>query len=78
LRILLFGEYARRAGKSEIRWAAPRATTLRTLLAKVPELAGLARRRGTFRVAVNREFAALDTKVRNADEVALMPPFSGG
>lgn len=29
-------------------------------------------------VAVNREYSALDTVLREADEVALLPPVSGG
>lgn len=78
MRILLFGEYARRVGKSEIRWAAPRRIALRKLLAQVPELAGLARRPESIKAAVNLKIARLNAKVGDGDEVALMPPFSGG
>ena len=32
----------------------------------------------TFRVAVNHQFVELDFALSSGDEVALMPPFSGG
>lgn len=31
-----------------------------------------------IRVAVNREFAGSDTKIKKGDEVALFPPVTGG
>ena len=34
--------------------------------------------RGTIAVAVNREYAGLETVLRDGDEVALLPPVSGG
>ena len=33
---------------------------------------------GTIAVAVNREYAGLGTVLRDGDEVALLPPVSGG
>ena len=33
---------------------------------------------GTLAVAVNREYAGLGTALREGDEVALLPPVSGG
>lgn len=38
----------------------------------------LATRRGSTVLAVNREFARGDTIIRDGDEVALLPPVSGG
>jgi molybdopterin synthase sulfur carrier subunit len=35
-------------------------------------------RGGTLLVAVNREYAAANTGLRDGDEVALFPPVSGG
>ena len=32
----------------------------------------------TIATAVNNEFAALSTKLRDGDEIALLPPVSGG
>lgn len=42
------------------------------------ELPGLARLRPVLRAAVNHEYAAEDTKLADGDEVALIPPVSGG
>jgi molybdopterin converting factor subunit 1 len=52
----------------------------------VAELVGLLRGRvareakvwGSLAVAVNREYAGLGTVLRDGDEVALLPPVSGG
>lgn len=36
------------------------------------------RLRGSLVTAVNQEFAAWDSRLRNGDEVAFLPPVSGG
>jgi molybdopterin synthase catalytic subunit len=54
-------------------------TTVRTLLDSLcTEFPKLAKLRPVLRVAVNREYAAEDAGVKNGDEVALIPPVSGG
>ena len=45
-----------------------------TLLTQYPALADI----GTFRLAVNEEFADDDDWVQPEDEVAIIPPVSGG
>ena len=42
-----------------------------------PKIAIMIRERKIM-VSVNQEMAALDTLIRNGDEVAFLPPFSGG
>ena len=49
---------------------------LRRLLAE--RYAGLRRAMGTIRFAINEEFAGDDAVLRAGDEVALIPPVSGG
>ncbi len=58
--------------------AEPSVERLRQHLAdRVPALAAFLRG-GTLLVAVNREYAAADTVLRDGDEVALFPPVAGG
>ncbi len=49
---------------------------LRGLLAERYE--GLRKALGTIRFAVNEEFASDDVEIKAGDEVALIPPVSGG
>ncbi|HJZ92552.1 MAG TPA: molybdopterin converting factor subunit 1 [Gemmataceae bacterium] len=51
------------------------ATLRRTIAEAVPEAAALAAQSA---VAVNGEYAAENTPIRPTDEVALIPPVSGG
>lgn len=43
-----------------------------------PDLSRLLPHREAIRVAVNLELKDFETEVSDGDEVALMPPFSGG
>ncbi|MEK7286535.1 MAG: MoaD/ThiS family protein [Nitrospirota bacterium] len=55
--------------------------TLKQLIAQleetIPNLKG-ALSAGNVQVAINQEFADLDAAVKPKDEVAFLPPFSGG
>jgi len=77
--VRLFGPIREAAGAKELHVQLPgdaTAATLRALLAeKHPEIAALGAR---LRVSVNREFAAADAPLADGDEVALLPPVSGG
>jgi molybdopterin converting factor subunit 1 len=45
------------------------------LVARYPRLGGYS---GKLLYAVNQEFGSLETELRDGDEVALIPPVSGG
>ena len=78
--VKLFAILKDRAGASELRLE-PRCSTVAELLTAVadryPSISDVLSGGGLI-VAVNHEFSGNDTTVRDGDEVALMPPFSGG
>lgn len=77
--ILFLGPARDLAGAGSARLEAPESTTpatLRDLLAqRFPRIApGLA----TMRIAVNQSFVREDERINPGDEVAIIPPVSGG
>ena len=74
IQLRAFARYRERLGFTSLELALPEPPTLATLLAD-PRLAELPRE---ALLAVNRVFASRDSALRDGDEVALMPPVSGG
>lgn len=79
VRILLFAGLRERLRSDSVELDLPDGATVRELLAALagrhPALAGLL---PPCRVAVEQEFVGLDHPVRAGDEVAVIPPVSGG
>jgi molybdopterin converting factor subunit 1 len=79
IKVLLFGAAADRAGTRETELPVDEGVTLAeiwTLLAgRHPDLAPM---RDTLAFAVNGEYARGDASVSPGDEVAVLPPVSGG
>ncbi len=79
LNVLLFAGLAERAGEREIRLDLVGETTVSELLQTIanrhPDLAPLL---DSCFVSINHEFATPDQTVRSGDEVAILPPVSGG
>ncbi len=78
--VKLFALLKEKAGREEltVNAAGPTvASLLAQIAAEYPALADMIERGGLL-VSVNQELARPDTAVREGDEVALMPPFSGG
>jgi molybdopterin converting factor subunit 1 len=78
VRVLLFGAAADRAGTRETQIPVEETTLdeLWPLLAeRHPDLSPM---RDTLAFAVNGEYARRDTRVSPGDEVAVLPPVSGG
>lgn len=78
IRVLLFGTLATRAGSRELQIEATGeinsvADILKRLEDDYPGTA-----EGVYMYAVNETQAELETQVKDGDEVAVMPPFSGG
>jgi molybdopterin synthase catalytic subunit len=74
IRVLAFARYRQRLGFERLELDLPEPPTLATLLAH-PLLATLP---AEALLAVNQAFAERSSALRDGDEVALMPPVSGG
>jgi len=79
LRVLFFGRIRELTGISEDSLEVPVGTTLSELFDKYqkhfPALEGF---RGSLVASRNEEFASWDTRLNSGDEVAFLPPVSGG
>jgi molybdopterin converting factor subunit 1 len=76
-----FANLKQMAGKDEDQFDINEGTTLEQLsdLIKqsVPQLGDMVREKKVM-ISVNYDVVPLDTVLKNGDEVALLPPFSGG
>jgi molybdopterin converting factor subunit 1 len=79
VKVLFFGRLKELAGRSEDVAEISEASTIEQLFAlyaaRGPELAKF---RSSLVASRNQEFAAWDTPLRSGDEVAFLPPVSGG
>jgi len=79
MRVLFFAQLKDATGCASVELPAPApviaAELWSTLLAKFP---ALETHRKTVRLALNSEYATADTQFADGDEVALIPPVSGG
>jgi molybdopterin converting factor subunit 1 len=79
VRVLLFAILRDRAGVSEVPLDLPEGATVaaaaEAVFGRFPEVRAAAR---SVAYAVNRAYARPDATLKEADEVALIPPVSGG
>ena len=79
IEVLLFGAAADRAGTRRVRLEVEESTTLAEvwplLAERHPSLSSM---RDTLAFAVNGEYAKMEGRVNPGDEVAVLPPVSGG
>ncbi len=79
IRVRLFGSVKEIVGSGEIEVsAAPGATTGSLLAGLIDAHPRLAPWKEYLRVAVNQEYAPVEAPVAPGDEVAVIPPVSGG
>ena len=79
LQILMFGPVADAAGTEGLELEIPGAMTVsQALELLVAEFPVLERLLDSTAVAVNRAYATVDSEVTDGDELALIPPVSGG
>lgn len=79
VRVLFFGRLRELSGIAEEQASMPQGSTLADLFAayasRFPLLAGF---RSSLVASRNQEFAAWDTPIAAGDEIAFLPPVSGG
>ena len=79
VRVLLFAILRDRAGVSEVRVDLPEGATVQAaanaVFDRFPHLRAAAR---SLAYALNRAYCRADAPLKDADEVALIPPVSGG
>lgn len=79
VRILLFASYRDLAGVEELLLELPAGSSAADAVGSLrSQSAQLARIPARPVVAVNREYAPIDTRLHADDEVALLPPVAGG
>ncbi len=78
IKVLLFGAAADRAGTRETQVPAGEITLEELWLLLAERHPGLSPMRDTLAFAVNGEYARGDTRISPGDEVAVLPPVSGG
>ncbi len=79
IEVLLFGAAADRAGTRKVRLDVEESMTLEELWPLLADLhPDLSPMRDTLAFAVNGEYAGMDAVVRPGDELAVLPPVSGG
>jgi molybdopterin converting factor subunit 1 len=75
--VRLFASYREAAGTNRLDAPLPRHARVADLLAQLaPQLPALSRAPGL--VAVNHTYVSAETELNDGDEVALIPPVSGG
>lgn len=78
VRVLLFGVLKDRLGGAEQAVELPTGARVADVTAWARRLLGEDGLIRSLAVAVNREYARPETELRDGDEVALLPPVSGG
>ena len=79
IKVLLFGAAADRAGTREIELPVEEGVTLAEIWPLLAEMhPDLAPMRDTLAFAINGEYARKDASVSPGDEIAVLPPVSGG
>jgi len=79
MRILFFSQARLAAGQGEVEWILDKPLSVQAfwerLIAQFPQLAPY---RAMTRLARNGQYVTSDTCFENSDEIALIPPVSGG
>lgn len=78
VRFLFFAQSADAMHTREINVLLSERKPLAQILQDDPRFSWVQERRSYLKVAINQELADFETEVQGGDEVAILPPFSGG
>ena len=78
IRIRLFAGLREQAGWAERQWCADTSVEATLTPRQLWQTLQLPGKLSSVRVAINQQFAAADTPLRAGDELAFLPPISGG
>lgn len=78
IRFLFFAQAADWVRRRELTMDLPGPNRITDLIEQQPDLQPINEHRKSLRVAVNREFSDFQCEVKDGDEIAFIPPVSGG
>lgn len=78
LRMLFFAQCADWTNRREMDVPLEEPAMLSSVLRRIPELSPILERQAMLKVSINCEFSSFSAEVRDGDEVAFLPPVSGG
>ena len=79
VKLLFFASLKDIAGRRDLEMELDDASTLQQVTEKLASLyPGIGRMQSSVRIAINQEFADEDSSLNNGDEIAFLPPMSGG
>ena len=78
IRLRLFASLREQAGWAERFWPLPAAGSMPLTARQLWPLLALPANLQDIRIAINQQFADLDTPLQPGDELAFLPPISGG
>ena len=78
VKLLFFAQCAEWVGLGELNLPIKKAETLESLLKASPLLQSILKNRRMVRVAVNQKLTGFNAEIKDNDEIAFLPPYSGG
>ena len=79
VKLLLFASLKDIAGRRDLEMELDDGSTLQEVTEKLASLyPEIGRMRNSVRIAINQEFADENSSLNNGDEIAFLPPMSGG
>jgi len=78
VKLLFFAQCAQRMKCKEMDIELNGSVTLEDIMEKRSELEPIREYRKSLKVSINHEFVGFDEIINDGDEIAFLPPFSGG